>query len=125
MRVTPCSVHNECARVLADGLGESFWSFLDNDIPPTILTGKRSVEGGPIRVLSVPELGNGDLVLEAGFTLYKVIRRYRDSRLRESYRLALNGAAIDGDVSEICKELLGAVLRLYKLEQIGRIINEL
>jgi hypothetical protein len=125
VRVTPRSVHNECAGVLANGLGESFWSFLDNDIPPTILTGERSVEGGPVRVLSVPELGNGDLVLEAGFTLYEVMRRCCDSKSRESYGLALNGAAIDSNISKICKELLGTVLRLYKLEQIGRIIDKL
>ncbi len=43
----------------------------------------------------------------------------------ESYGLALDGAAIDGEVSEICKELLGTILRLHKLEQLGRIVDEL
>ena len=39
VRVAPCSVHNECAGVLAYGLGESFWSFLDDNVPPTIFAG--------------------------------------------------------------------------------------
>jgi hypothetical protein len=83
VRIAPCSVHNECAGVLADGLGESFWSFLDDDVPPTIFTGERSVKGGPIRILSVPKLGDDDLILEAGFTLYKVMRRRVVTAIRE------------------------------------------
>jgi len=43
----------------------------------------------------------------------------------ESYGLALDGAAVDGDISEICKDFLSAVLRLHKLEQLGRIVDEL
>jgi hypothetical protein len=50
--------------------------------------------------------------------------RYNDSR-GERYRLALDGAAIDGDVSEVCKELLSAVLCLHKFKQLGRIVDEL
>ena len=49
--------------------------------------------------------------------------RYKN--LGEGYGLALDGAAIDGDVSEVCKELLSAVLSLHKFEQVGRIVNEL
>jgi hypothetical protein len=50
--------------------------------------------------------------------------RYNNSR-GERYNLALDGAAIDGDISEVCKELLSAVLRLHKFEQLGRIVDEL
>ena len=50
--------------------------------------------------------------------------RYNNSG-GEGYSLALDGAAIDGDVSEVCKELLSAVLRLHKFEQVGRIVDEL
>lgn len=50
--------------------------------------------------------------------------RYNNSR-GEGYGLALDGAAIDGDISEVCKELLSAVLRLHKFEQLGRIVDEL
>jgi hypothetical protein len=50
--------------------------------------------------------------------------RYNNSR-GKVYGLALDGAAIDGDISEVCKELLSAVLRLHKFEQLGRIVDEL
>jgi hypothetical protein len=39
--------------------------------------------------------------------------------------LALDRTAVDGDISEICEELLGAVLRLHKFEQLRRIVDEL
>jgi hypothetical protein len=39
--------------------------------------------------------------------------------------LALDRAAIDGNISEVRKELLSAVLRLHKFEQLGRIVDEL
>jgi hypothetical protein len=74
VRVTPCSVHNECAGVLAYGLGESFWSFLDDNVPPTIFAGERSIEERPIRVLSVLECRDDNLFFEAGFTLHKLVR---------------------------------------------------
>jgi len=43
----------------------------------------------------------------------------------ESYGLALDGAPIDGDVSKVCEEFLGAVLRLHKSKQLRGIIDEL
>jgi len=72
--VTPRSVHNERAGVLAYGLGESFWSFLDDNVSPTMLAGERSVERGAIRVLSILECRDDNLVFEARFTLDNVIR---------------------------------------------------
>ena len=74
MRVTPCSVHNECAGILAYGLGESFWSFLRDDVPPTMFAGEGSIEGRSIRVLSILECRYDNLFFEARFTLNKVIR---------------------------------------------------
>ena len=50
--------------------------------------------------------------------------RYNNSR-GECYSLALDGTAIDGDISEICEELLSAVLRLHEFKQLGRIIDKL
>jgi hypothetical protein len=73
VRITPRSVHNKRTRVLADGLGESFWSFLDDNVPPAIFTGECSFEGRPIRVLSVREFGDDNLLLETGFTLNKIL----------------------------------------------------
>jgi hypothetical protein len=49
---------------------------------------------------------------------------YNNSR-GEDYGLALDGAAIDGDISKVCKKLLSAVQRLHKFEQLGRIVDEL
>jgi hypothetical protein len=42
-----------------------------------------------------------------------------------TYALAFDGAAVDGNISEVCKEFLGTVLRLNQLEQLGRIVDEL
>jgi len=47
------------------------------------------------------------------------------SREKEIYALALDRAAVNGDVSKVCKELLSAVLCLYKLEQLRRVVDEL
>jgi len=43
----------------------------------------------------------------------------------ECYGLALDGAAINGDISEVCEELLSTVLRLHKFEQLRCIVDEL
>jgi hypothetical protein len=45
--------------------------------------------------------------------------------IRETYGLAFDGATVDGDVSEICKELLSAILRLHEFKQLRRIVDEL
>lgn len=74
MRVTPRSVHNKCARILADGLGKSFRSFFNDDVTPTSFTGESSVEGRTIRIIAVLERGDDNLLLEARFTLYKPMR---------------------------------------------------
>lgn len=75
MGVTPRSVHDECAGVLADCLGKGFRPILNDDVPPTAFTWETSVEGGTVRVIAVLERGDDNLALETGFTLYKVIRR--------------------------------------------------
>lgn len=46
-------------------------------------------------------------------------------REKENYGLALDRAAVNGDISKVCKKLLGAVLRLYKLEQLLSVVDEL
>jgi len=42
-----------------------------------------------------------------------------------TYDLSLNGASVDGKVSEVRKEFLGTVLALDELEQVGSVIDEL
>jgi hypothetical protein len=125
--VTPRSVHDERAAVLADCFGKGFRPILNNDVPPATLTGQSGVEGWSIRVVAILECGDDNVALETGFTLHKVMRKKRcENGLRKGYYgLALDGAAVDGDISEVRKELLGTVLRLDKLEQLRRIVNEL
>jgi len=41
------------------------------------------------------------------------------------YLLTFDGAAVDGQVSEVSKEFLGTVLALNKFEEIGGVVNEL
>lgn len=70
MRVTPGRVHDERARVLADGLGKGLGAVLDNDVAPTNFAGERGVEGRPVEgVLTVLEGRDNDFVFEARFTL--------------------------------------------------------
>jgi hypothetical protein len=42
-----------------------------------------------------------------------------------THGLTLDGASVDGEVSEVSEELLCAVLRLHKAEEIWRIVDEL
>ena len=42
-----------------------------------------------------------------------------------TYHLTLDGATIDGKVSEICKEFLGTILALHQFEEFGGIVDEL
>ncbi len=84
MGITPRSVHDECAGVLADCLGESFRPMLNDDVPPTTFAGETGVEGGAIGVVAVLERGDDDLVLETRFALHnKVMRTSRDNRQGE------------------------------------------
>ena len=75
MGITPRSVHDECAGVLADRLGKGFRPILNDDVPPTAFTRETSVEGGTVGVIAVLERRDDNLALETGFTLYKVIRK--------------------------------------------------
>ena len=74
MRVTPCSVHDECSGIFADSLREGLRSFLNDDVPPTTFIRERSVERGSIRIITILECGNDNVILEARFTLQKVMR---------------------------------------------------
>jgi hypothetical protein len=39
--------------------------------------------------------------------------------------LAFDRASVDGQVSEVCEQLLGTILTLYKLEELWSVIDEL
>jgi hypothetical protein len=108
MCITPCSVHNQCTRVLPNSLCECLGSVLDDDIPPSNLARHASIEWWSIHwVVAVLQPRYNNLGLEAWFA-----------------NLTLDRTAVDGKVAKIREELLGTVLGLNKLEQIRCIINE-
>ena len=108
MCITPCSVHNQCTRILPNSLCECLGSVLDNDVPPSNLARHASIEWRSVDwVVAVLQPRYNKLGLEAWFA-----------------NLTLDRTAVDGEVAEIREELLCTVLGLDKLEQIWGVINE-
>ena len=75
MGVAPGRVHDQAARVLADGLSESLRAFLNNDVAPAGRAGLGGVEGRGRRVVAVVEGRDDDVILEAGLALEGVNKR--------------------------------------------------
>jgi len=70
MCITPSRIHDECPRVVTNGFGKCFGTFLDNNVTPADLTWQRSVQRRTVLgVISVLECGNDYFVFEARFTL--------------------------------------------------------
>lgn len=67
--VAPGGVHDERSRVFADRLGERLWAVLNNNVTPTDFARESRIKRGSGGVLSVLELGDDDLTLEAWFSL--------------------------------------------------------
>ena len=108
MRITPCSIHDQCTRILPNSLCERLGSVLDDDVPPSNLARHASIEWRPIHwIVAILQPRYNNLGLEAWFA-----------------NLTLDRTAVDGKVAKIRKELLCAVLGLDKLEQIRSIVNE-
>ena len=74
MCITPRRIHNERARVLADGLCKSLRSFLNDDVPPADFARECCVERGAIGIIATLKRGDDDFILETGFSLYVDIR---------------------------------------------------
>ena len=108
MRVTPRRVHDEHTRVLADSLRERLRAVFHDDVAPADFAREGGVGGGSVGVRAVDKLGDDDLFPEARFSL-----------------LTFDRGTVDGKVSEVAEELLGAVLALNELEQLRCVINEL
>jgi hypothetical protein len=102
--ISPSCVHKKSTLVLTDSLGKSFGSLLEDDVSPSLgarLGGINLLSGG------VDELRDLNLALELGLT-----------------DLTLDAAAIDGNVTEVGKQLLGTVLAANKVEKLRGIVDE-
>lgn len=98
MSITPCGVHNEAAFVGSNSFGKGFWTFLDNDVPPSSLTWFGDVESFALRGL---ELRHDDLTLKLGFA-----------------NLSFNLTSIHSKISEVSKQFLGAILTANERKQL-------
>lgn len=104
MGVTPGGVHDKSTGVSADSLCKGLGALVDDNVAPTPLVGDRGVDSV---ALCVGDGGDESLSLEAWLTA-----------------LALDGRAVDDKVAKVSKELLGTVLRLDELEELGCVVNE-
>jgi hypothetical protein len=104
MGVSPSRVHEQSTLVLADSLRESLGSLLENDVSPSLGAGC-----GSINLLSggVDKLRNLDFTLELGLA-----------------DLTLNAATVDGNVTEVGKQLLGEVLAANEIKELRGIVDE-
>lgn len=108
MRIAPGRVHDQHAGVLAHRLRERLRPVLDDDVPPSLLARQRRVQRRPVRALPVLERRYDHLVLEPGLAL-----------------LPCDRGAVHGEVAEVGKQLLRAVLALDEPEELGGIVDEL
>jgi hypothetical protein len=88
--VAPGSVHDQATFVGANSLRKRGWTLLDEDVPPTLCARSTRVD---LVSSAVEDLRDRDFALELGLA-----------------NLALDLAAIDCKISEICEELLSTVL---------------
>ncbi|KMU86024.1 hypothetical protein CIHG_03555 [Coccidioides immitis H538.4] len=102
--VAPCGVHDQAALVGTDGLGERGGTLLVEDLLPPLLAGDGDVDGCSGLV---DDGGHADGALELGLA-----------------DLALDPAAVDGNVAEVGEELLGAVLAADEGEELGGVVDE-
>jgi hypothetical protein len=72
--ITPRRIHDERARVLADGLCKCLWPFFRDDVPPADFAREGCVERGATGIIAVLKRGNDDFILETRFALWVDIR---------------------------------------------------
>lgn len=102
--VTPGGVHEKTSLVGADSLGKGLGALLDKNVSPAGLARLADIDDGTVLARNV---GNDDLALE----------------LRLAH-LALDGRAVDGDVTEVGQQLLGSVLAANEVEQLRSVVDE-
>lgn len=104
MGITPGSIHEKAALVLADSLGKALGTLFEEDVSPAFLGRLRGIDLGTV---GSEDLGHDDLALEFGLS-----------------NLSLDGAAVDGNVSEVGKQLLASVLAAEQVKQLRSVIDE-
>lgn len=104
MGITPGSIHDESSLVGTDSLGKSSWSLLEENVSPSVGWWDVDINGVTLGVL---EGWEDDLSLELWLS-----------------NLSFDAGAVDGNVSEVGKELLGSVLGSDHSEERWGIINE-
>ena len=79
--ISPSSVHDENPRVFSHRFSERFGAGLNDNISPTDFARDRCVQRWTRFFFSVLELGNDNLILQAGLSLEKEIKRCRHCRV--------------------------------------------
>jgi hypothetical protein len=103
--ITPGGIHEQAALVVADSLGESLGTLIEDDLPPT-LGGRR----GSINLVAgvVKELRDDNVPLELGLA-----------------DLTLDAASVHSQVAQVREQLLGAVLATNQVEELRGLENVL
>lgn len=102
--VTPGGIHEKSTLVVTDSLGEGLGALLKDDVSPSLLVGQAGVD---LLASRVDELRDGDLTLELGLA-----------------DLALDAAAVDGNVAKVSQQLLGTVLAANEVEELRSVVDE-
>jgi len=102
--IAPCGIHNHATLVRPNGLGESLGALLENNLAQTLLARLANID---LVAIVVGKLWEDNLALEFGLA-----------------NLALDAAAVDGDITEVAKKLLGTVLTADKVEEGGGIVDK-
>lgn len=120
MSITPSCVHEKASFVLADGLCESLWPLVDENVSPSFLAWHTSID-----LLSsvVEEFRHDDLALELGLSNLPLNRTSIDGDVAKVRELTIQLVQKGSEADETYK-FLGTVLTANKVEQLGGIINE-
>lgn len=90
--------------VVPDSLGEGLGTLFNDNVPPT---GQARLASVNRVTLSVHNRGDHSFSLETGLA-----------------HLALDGRSVNGKITEVGEKLLGSVLRVNKLEELGGVVDK-
>ena len=104
MGIAPGSVHEQAALVVTNRLGKGLGALLHKNVSPALLAGCADIDLGAI---GSNKLRQNDLTLELGLA-----------------NLSLDGAAVDGDITQVRKKLLSTVLAADQVEELRSVVDE-